>query len=327
MPDPTPTSPPIAPTDGAEPSPAAPVGPTPDRRTLIAIVAGVLVVALVAVFLATRSTDEVTTAAVTASPTSAPRLLGTFGTELTPTTVPNLPLTGGTDPFVETVPPPSVVTAPPNTHPLPPAPYRVAEAQLKGQFPIFDQPGATKPMKTLPNPILYNNDPNAAVPLVMLVRQDAAPGWLEVFLPVRPNGATGYVRTNDVKVIQHTFHIEVRLGAFSLRVFEGDKVILDTKIAIASDNTPTPGGLYYTNMLFKPPDPNTAYGTYAYGLSGYSDTLKSFNGGPGQLGIHGTNEPNRIGQKVSHGCIRLRNEDIEQLVPILPLGVPVLISA
>jgi hypothetical protein len=161
----------------------------------------------------------------------------------------------------------------------------------------------------------------------MLVRQDLGNGWVEVFLPIRPNGATGFVRAADVKLTTHDFHIEIRLGAFSLRVFKGKDIILDAKIAIASDNTPTPGGLYYTNMLFKPPDPNTAYGTYAYGLSGYSDTLKSFNGGPGQLGIHGTNEPNRIGQKVSHGCIRLRNEDIEKLVPLLPLGVPVLINA
>lgn len=297
---------------------------------LAAIAGAVVVIALVALFLTTRGGDDTTTLAGQIQPSgSVGRVSGTFGTELTPTTVANLPdgAAGGTDPFVETVPPASGVTAPPNTHPLPPAPYRVAEAVLRGQFPIFDRPGATQPIKTLPNPILYNNDPNAAVPLVMLIRQDAAPGWLEVFLPVRPNGATGFVRTSDVKVTTHTFHIEVRLGAFSLRVFKGTEVILDTKIAIASDNTPTPGGLYYTNMLFQPPDPNTAYGTYAYGLSGYSDTLKSFNGGPGQLGIHGTNEPNRIGQKVSHGCIRVRNEDIEKLVPLLPLGVPVLISA
>ena len=92
-------------------------------------------------------------------------------------------------------------------------------------------------------------------------------------------------------------------------------------------NTPTPGGLYFTNMLLQPPDPNGPYGTYAYGLSGYSDTLQTFNNGPGQLGIHGTNEPGKMGQNVSNGCIRLRNQDIEKLAGILPLGVPVQIFA
>jgi lipoprotein-anchoring transpeptidase ErfK/SrfK len=73
----------------------------------------------------------------------------------------------------------------------------------------------------------------------------------------------------------------------------------------------------------KPPTPNTVYGTYAYGLSGFSEVLETFNGGPGQLGIHGTNDPASIGQKVSSGCVRLKNADIDKLAALLPLGVPV----
>jgi lipoprotein-anchoring transpeptidase ErfK/SrfK len=57
-----------------------------------------------------------------------------------------------------------------------------------------------------------------------------------------------------------------------------------------------------------------AYGPYAFGLSGFSEVLTSFNGGQGQLGLHGTNQPDKIGTRVSSGCIRLRNEDIEALV-------------
>jgi lipoprotein-anchoring transpeptidase ErfK/SrfK len=176
--------------------------------------------------------------------------------------------------------------------------------------------------------VLVNNDPNAAVPLVMLVR-DKAPeaGWVEVFLPVRPNGSTGFVLASDVTLSTHDYHIEVQLSAYRLKAYDGDQVILDAPIAAASSNTPTPGGLYYTNMLLQPPDPNGPYGTYAYGLSGFSDTLQTFDGGPGQLGIHGTNDPSKMGQNVSHGCIRLRNQDIEKLAPILPLGVPVQIFA
>lgn len=42
-------------------------------------------------------------------------------------------------------------------------------------------------------------------------------------------------------------------------------------------------------------------------------------------GIHGTNVPESIGQAASHGCIRLRNADIEALVPLVPVGTPVYI--
>ena len=64
------------------------------------------------------------------------------------------------------------------------------------------------------------------------------------------------------------------------------------------------------------------YGNYAYGLSAFSDALTDWAGG-GIIGLHGTNDPSSIGDRKSHGCIRLYNWDIEKLVPILPLGTPV----
>ncbi len=217
---------------------------------------------------------------------------------------------GAADTTVETT---SVPTAPPTT--VDPTTSFVAASTVQGQQQVFDSPGGA--VKTsLPNPWVGDS------PLVFLVKADHGE-WLEVYLPVRPNGSTGFVRSSDVSVTRHNWRIEVRLSEFKIKVFEGDELFLDTGIAVSEENTPTPGGLYYTTELLQPPDPNGAYGTYAYGLSGFSDILQSFNGGPGQLGLHGTNQPELIGQRVSHGCIRMRNEDIEQLAAILPLGVPV----
>jgi lipoprotein-anchoring transpeptidase ErfK/SrfK len=42
-------------------------------------------------------------------------------------------------------------------------------------------------------------------------------------------------------------------------------------------------------------------------------------------GIHGTDHPETIGQSVSHGCVRMRNEDIEKLYPMVAVGTPVYI--
>ena len=86
-------------------------------------------------------------------------------------------------------------------------------------------------------------------------------------------------------------------------------------------------GVNFITDKLETPDPDGAYGPYALGLSAYSDVLTEFAGGAGQVGIHGTNDPSVIGQEVSAGCIRLRNEDIERLVPLLPLGTPVEIVA
>jgi hypothetical protein len=58
----------------------------------------------------------------------------------------------------------------------------------------------------------------------------------------------------------------------------------------------------------------------------YSDVLGTHRLYLGDgYGLHGTNNPASIGQSVSHGCIRLRNEDIAQLYEMVPIGTPVFI--
>jgi lipoprotein-anchoring transpeptidase ErfK/SrfK len=54
--------------------------------------------------------------------------------------------------------------------------------------------------------------------------------------------------------------------------------------------------------------------------------LSSFGGGPGQVGLHGTDDAASIGTAASHGCIRLSNEHIAALAAMLPLGTPITID-
>lgn len=162
-------------------------------------------------------------------------------------------------------------------------------------------------------------------PLVFLVR-DTADGWLRVDLPVRPNGSTGWVRTADVTLSTNTYRIEVSRGQRQFRLFRSGDVVMEAPVAIGAQDTPTPGGVFYIKELLQPPNPHTIYGPYAFGLSGYSNVLDEFNGGTGVIGIHGTDDPDAIGREVSHGCIRLSNEDIVKLVGVLPLGTPVAIT-
>jgi lipoprotein-anchoring transpeptidase ErfK/SrfK len=161
-------------------------------------------------------------------------------------------------------------------------------------------------------------------PLVFLTTANEAE-WHEVLLPVRPNGSSGWVRNSDVSLAAHNYRIRVDLSDFRLRVLERGIPIFDTVAGVASNNSPTPGGRYYLTELLAPTTPDTVYGSFAYGLSGFSETFETFNGGPGQLGVHGTNSPESLGTAVSAGCIRLHNDDVARLVTFLPLGVPVVV--
>lgn len=197
--------------------------------------------------------------------------------------------------------------------------FLVAHATVP-RVDVYRNRKAASPHRTLEHPT------ETGAPLVFLVEEEQGP-WLRVLLPVRPNGSTGWIRAEDIHLLHHDYRIEVELGDRRLRAYEGGRVLLDAPVAVGTRDAPTPGGRYYIKELLRPPDPDTVYGSYAYGLSGFSNVFERFRGGEGVVGIHGTNDPSVIGREVSAGCIRLRNEDIEQLVPVLPLGTPVEIRA
>ena len=194
----------------------------------------------------------------------------------------------------------------------------VAEA-IVSTVAVTASPGGDDVLFTFDNPI-----PSGG-PLVFLVEEFDGLENYRVLLPTRPNGNVGWVSGADVLLTRHNFDIQVRLDDFVLVLSERGVPIFETMVGVAREDAPTPLGRYYTTELLQPPTPDSVYGTYAYGLSGYSEVLTEFAGGEGQLGIHGTNDPSSLGTNVSSGCIRVHNDDISVLVERigLPLGVPV----
>lgn len=149
--------------------------------------------------------------------------------------------------------------------------------------------------------------------------------WFKALLPIRPNGTHGYVPAADLTLRTTSYRLELNLSAFRLRLFKGCELVKKFRVGVGTGETPTPVGKFYINTLLKPPDPGTIYGTYAYGLSAYSNLPTSLRYG-GFIGLHGTNQPSSIGRRSSHGCIRMLNRSIEELVRILPLGSPITIG-
>ena len=199
--------------------------------------------------------------------------------------------------------------------------FEVATAEGR-RVTVYDEIGAAEPARTLANP-----NPTYGTPRVFLVKEDKGE-WLNVYLPVRPNGSTGWIRRSDVTVTSHAWRIVVEMSEHRLTAYEGKDVYLQAPVGIGHGTTPTPGGLFYTTELIQVvASQRSSYGPYAYGLSGYSEVWYDFGGGDGQFGIHGTGDPSSVGRDVSNGCIRMTNDSISKLAEKLPIGVPVEIRA
>ncbi|WP_200942084.1 L,D-transpeptidase [Angustibacter sp. Root456] len=148
-------------------------------------------------------------------------------------------------------------------------------------------------------------------------------GWLQVQLPQRPNGSTGWVVAADVRLTRVSYRLVVSTEDNTLTLFDGGVRVARYTVATGTGGTPTPHGSFYLTELLSPT--NHGYGPFAFGLSAFSEALSSFGGGPGQIGLHGTDDSSSIGHSVSHGCIRMTNRDITALAHLLPLGTPITI--
>jgi lipoprotein-anchoring transpeptidase ErfK/SrfK len=98
-------------------------------------------------------------------------------------------------------------------------------------------------------------------------------------------------------------------------------VIWSARVGVGAPGTPTPAGRFYVREKIHNLRGDPLYGPWAIGTSAYS-RLSEWPGG-GVIGIHGTDRPGLIPGRPSHGCVRLRNDDVTELVQKLPLGTPI----
>jgi lipoprotein-anchoring transpeptidase ErfK/SrfK len=213
-------------------------------------------------------------------------------------------------------------TTPPTTAPAPkPVEYRQLAWASVPKVDVFAEPGATTPVGTLTNPTAEKQ------PLAFLA-VGQQPDWLQVRLPVRPNGAVGWVRASDIRLgpVQE-YRILVEIAAHRLTLYKGDEVVMQEPVGTGKGRTPTPTGNFYVDAMVKLDNPNTVWGPYQMSVSGFSNVLERFMGGPGQIAIHGTNAPSLIPGDISNGCVRMHNEAITRLASLTGIGTPVDIVA
>jgi hypothetical protein len=150
--------------------------------------------------------------------------------------------------------------------------------------------------------------------------------WLQVRLPVRPNGRTGWVPRETLGELHRVSSwLKIDRARTRLTLVRANRVVFRARIGVGRPESPTPAGEFYVRNKLSGPRLGAMYGSRAFGTSAHSDVLTDWPGG-GVIGIHGTNRPGLLPGRVSHGCVRLRNADIVRLDRILPIGTPITIT-
>ena len=145
--------------------------------------------------------------------------------------------------------------------------------------------------------------------------------WLRIRIPMRPNGRTGWVRDSALGPLNRVrTRLVVDRARLRATLYRSGRRIWRSPIGVGQARTPTPRGDFWVREKFRVADPGGLYGPWAFGTGAYS-RLSDWPGG-GVIGIHGTNEPQLIPGRPSHGCIRVPNRAISRLYRLMPVGTP-----
>lgn len=242
----------------------------------------------------------------------------------TPTAVP----TATPAPTATTTPTPGP-TATPTPEPLGEWEQAVLTAKSSTTYvPVYDAPNGREYTLqyeyltggTIDYPLL---NPTYFGGTLALVVAEGGPNdeYVKVHVPIRPNGSTAWVKTEYFEWSQNNFHVEVNVSTNTVTVWEGDEVIVTTDAVTGNSSRPTP--TLTTFIDEKIPDQGPAYGPWVLSLAAFSESVNIFGGGLPKLALHGTNNPQLMGQYASNGCIRVPNDVIQLIADTVPVGARV----
>jgi lipoprotein-anchoring transpeptidase ErfK/SrfK len=147
--------------------------------------------------------------------------------------------------------------------------------------------------------------------------------WLRVMLPGRPNGAQGWIAARHTAVGHTGWRLVVHTTTRRVLAYRSGRLVRSFMAIVGKPSTPTPHGPFFVeeSVAMRPGAPG---GPFALALSARSNVLQEFEGGPGQIALHGVaNLGGTLGAAESHGCVRLANDSIRWLAARVPLGTRV----
>lgn len=150
--------------------------------------------------------------------------------------------------------------------------------------------------------------------------------WLSVLLPGRPNSHTGWISARATTPALTKWQITIRTSTQTVTIYWNGHPARTFEAVVGKPSTPTPLGHFFVEETVKL-GPQEVGAPYALALSARSNILHEFDGGPGQIAIHGTNNIGGVlGTAASHGCIRLDTLAITWLATRIGPGIPVTIT-
>jgi hypothetical protein len=150
--------------------------------------------------------------------------------------------------------------------------------------------------------------------------------WLRVRLPGRPNGRTGWIDRRGTISSTTSWHLVVDTVLRQVVAYQDGVPVRTFSAVVGKPSTPTPRGEFFVEEAIALRSGDVG-APYALALSARSNVLQEFDGGPGQIALHGLrNVGGTPGTAVSHGCVRLDSAAMAWLVNRIGPGVPVTIS-
>jgi lipoprotein-anchoring transpeptidase ErfK/SrfK len=205
--------------------------------------------------------------------------------------------------------------------PVSPVPVITTIAEVTGALPYAASPGGPT-AGALPVGSWWGETKH--LPVIARVS-----GWLEVRLPQRPNGSTGWIPESSAVLSTTSYAVLVDVTNRRLKLYQAGQVVVDAPAGVGTPDDPTPLGQFYLMVVEGPRGPG--YGPFIMGTNAHSEAIQSWEGsGDAFTAIHGPLGADAAigttGAAISHGCIRLHVADLEQLSPA-PVGTPVVIVA
>ena len=151
------------------------------------------------------------------------------------------------------------------------------------------------------------------------------PGWDMVLLPSRPDRSAGWVPTENgaLETAHSPYLIQVNTAARRLTLRKDGASVGSWHVAVGAAGTPTPPGRTFVLASLVPAQPT--YSWLILPTGAHSNSLETYGGGPGTVGLHTWPDPSVFGHAVSHGCVRLPAAGLKMLSRV-PLGSLVLIT-
>jgi hypothetical protein len=189
--------------------------------------------------------------------------------------------------------------------------------------PVRAEPSYGAPKLAYLRPQTYHGRPE--VVLVLGYRVYEGRRWLRIRFPGL-GYRTGWVLPGVLSRQRlHNTLVVVDRGVPELRFLRDGKVAMRVPVGVGASASPTPPGHYYIRERLPLANSTSIYGALAFGTSAFSRYRTDWPGG-GQVGIHGTNQPELIPGWISNGCVRLHNSDVLALGERIQVGTPILIK-